>query len=63
MIKGLHHISMKCNTEEEISKVKEFYICLRPNILSAWHFALALLENRLNSSAKDNKKYLLTLQL
>lgn len=28
MIKGLHHISMKCNTEEEIGKVKEFYITL-----------------------------------
>ena len=28
MIKGLHHISMKCNTEEEIGKVKEFYIKL-----------------------------------
>ncbi len=28
MIKGLHHISMKCNTEEEISKVKEFYISI-----------------------------------
>lgn len=26
MIKGLHHISMKCNTEEEIKKVKDFYI-------------------------------------
>ena len=26
MIKGIHHVSMKCNTEEEISKVKEFYI-------------------------------------
>ena len=28
MIKGIHHISMKCNTEEEINKVKEFYISL-----------------------------------
>ncbi len=26
MIKGIHHVSMKCNTEEEINKVKEFYI-------------------------------------
>ena len=26
MIKGIHHISMKCNTEEEINRVKEFYI-------------------------------------
>ena len=26
MIKGIHHISMKCNTEEEIKKVKDFYI-------------------------------------
>ena len=28
MIKGLHHISMKCNTEEGIAKVKEFYISI-----------------------------------
>ena len=26
MIKGIHHVSMKCNTEEEINKVKEFYL-------------------------------------
>lgn len=26
MIKGIHHISMKCGTEEELRKVKEFYI-------------------------------------
>ena len=26
MIKGIHHVSMKCNTEEEIKKVKEFYL-------------------------------------
>ncbi len=26
MIRGIHHISMKCKTEEEIAKVKDFYI-------------------------------------
>ena len=26
MIKGIHHISMKCGTEEDLRKVKEFYI-------------------------------------
>ena len=26
MIKGIHHISMKCDTPEELNKVKEFYI-------------------------------------
>ena len=26
MIKGIHHISMKCETPEELAKVKEFYI-------------------------------------
>ena len=26
MINGIHHISMKCGSEEEISKVKDFYI-------------------------------------
>ena len=28
MVKGIHHISMKCGTEEELAKVKEFYIDL-----------------------------------
>lgn len=28
MIKGIHHISMKCNTDEELAKVREFYISL-----------------------------------
>ncbi len=28
MISGLHHISMKCKTDEEFEKVKEFYISL-----------------------------------
>ena len=26
MIKGIHHISMKCETPEELEKVKEFYL-------------------------------------
>ena len=28
MIKGIHHISMKCGTSEGLCKVKEFYITL-----------------------------------
>ncbi len=28
MISGLHHISMKCKTEKEFERVKEFYISL-----------------------------------
>ena len=28
MIKGIHHISMKCGSEEELCRVKEFYITL-----------------------------------
>ncbi len=28
MIKGMHHISMKCGTAEELAKVREFYIVL-----------------------------------
>lgn len=28
MIKGIHHVSMKCGTPEELIKVKEFYITL-----------------------------------
>ena len=26
MIKGIHHISYKCNKKEEIEKVKDFYV-------------------------------------
>ncbi len=26
MIKGIHHISMKCGGEEELARVKEFYL-------------------------------------
>ena len=26
MIKGIHHISMKCEGEEEFARVKEFYL-------------------------------------
>ncbi len=37
MIKGIHHISMKCNTEEEINRVKEFYISvLGMKIIREW---------------------------
>ena len=28
MIRGIHHISMKCGSVEELSKVREFYISL-----------------------------------
>ena len=37
MIKEIHHISMKCNTEEEINKVKDFYITvLGLKIIREW---------------------------
>ena len=37
LIKGIHHISMKCNTEEEINRVKEFYISvLGLKIIREW---------------------------
>ena len=26
MIKGIHHISMKCKTTQELERVKDFYI-------------------------------------
>ena len=26
MIKGIHHVSMKCNTEEEINKVLSVFL-------------------------------------
>lgn len=28
LIKGIHHISMKCNTDEELNRVKDFYISI-----------------------------------
>ena len=37
MIKGIHHISMKCGSAEEFSKVREFYISLLGlNICREW---------------------------
>lgn len=43
MIKGIHHISMKCNTEEEINRVKEFYISvLGLKIIREWSDGLMI---------------------
>lgn len=37
MIKGIHHISMKCGTAEELAKVHEFYIeLLGLKIIREW---------------------------
>ena len=37
MIKGIHHISMKCGTAEELAKVREFYIeLLGMKIIREW---------------------------
>ena len=37
MIKGIHHISMKCETAEDVSKVREFYIeLLGLKIIREW---------------------------
>ena len=37
LIKGIHHISMKCNTEEELNRVKDFYITiLGLEIIRVW---------------------------
>ena len=37
MIKGIHHVSMKCNTDEKINKVKDFYISvLSLRIVREW---------------------------
>ena len=37
MIKGLHHISMKCGTQEEFEKAKSFYLDLLGfNIVREW---------------------------
>ncbi len=37
MIKGIHHISMKCGTAEELAKVREFYIeLLGLKIIREW---------------------------
>ena len=36
-VKGIHHISMKCGTAEELAKVKEFYIdLLGMKIIRTW---------------------------
>ena len=37
MIKGIHHISMKCGTSQELAKVREFYIeLLGMKIIREW---------------------------
>ena len=37
MIKGIHHISMKCGTAQELAKVREFYIeLLGMKIIREW---------------------------
>ena len=37
MIKGIHHISMKCSTAQELAKVREFYIeLLGMKIIREW---------------------------
>ena len=37
MIKGIHHISMKCGTTQELAKVREFYIeLLGMKIIREW---------------------------
>ena len=37
MIKGIHHISMKCGTAEELTNVREFYIdILGLKIIREW---------------------------
>ena len=46
MIKGIHHISMKCGTAEELAKVREFYI----------EFLCGLANLHVNSIADFEKK-------
>ena len=43
MIKGIHHISMKCRTAEELTKVREFYIkILGLKIIREWQEGLMI---------------------
>ena len=43
MIKGIHHISMKCGTAEELTKVREFYIeLLDLKIIREWQEGLMI---------------------
>ena len=43
MIKGIHHISMKCGTAEELTKVREFYIeLLGLKIIREWQEGLMI---------------------
>ena len=43
LIKGIHHISMKCETEEELVRVKEFYMdILGIKICREWDGGLML---------------------
>ena len=43
MIKGIHHISMKCGTAEELTKVRDFYIeLLGLKIIREWQEGLMI---------------------
>lgn len=43
LIKGIHHVSMKCETEEELVRVKEFYMdILGLKICREWDGGLML---------------------
>ncbi|HAE52379.1 MAG TPA: lactoylglutathione lyase, partial [Ruminococcus sp.] len=38
MIKGIHHISMKCGTDEELENVRNFYVnILGMSICREWN--------------------------
>jgi len=43
VIKGIHHISMKCNTAEELERVKDFYVSvLGLKIVREWSDGLMI---------------------
>ena len=43
MISGVHHIAMKCGTEEEIERVRNFYIdTLGMKVRREWPYGVLL---------------------
>ena len=69
MIKGIHHISMKCGTTEELAKVREFYIellglkiirewaegmMIDRDILTEWYFSVVDVVGVLTESPNPN---------
>lgn len=58
LIKGIHHVSMKCCNDAELVKTIAFYKdILGLPVAREWLFAMDQLEKRLNSSRRGSETW------